>query len=74
MAGTRKGGLKAARTNRTRYGAYNDEDFYKTIGRKGGLTRGALNKDGTGRGFAGNIERAVEAGRKGAEARKAKWD
>lgn len=71
MAGTRAGGLKAAKTNRMRYGS-GDNDFYKTIGRKGGHTRGALNSDGTGRGFAGNPERATEAGRKGVRSRIAK--
>lgn len=71
MAGTRKGGLKAAKTNRMRYGA-GDNDFYKTIGRKGGNTRGDFNKDGTGRGFAADPQRAADAGRKGVGARAAK--
>ena len=42
MAGTRAGGLKAAKTNRKRYG----KNFYRDIGRKGGSKN-----DGTG-GFA----------------------
>lgn len=71
MAGTRKGGLKTTATNRTRYGS-GETDFYKVIGRKGGLTRGPLNADGTGRGFAGSPERAHEAGLKGLAVRKAK--
>lgn len=32
MSGTRKGGLKAANTNKEKHG----KDFYKEIGRKGG--------------------------------------
>lgn len=37
MAGTRKGGLKAAQTNKQRYG----ENFFKTIGKAGGtVSRG----------------------------------
>jgi general stress protein YciG len=54
MAGTEKGGRKAAATNKQRYGM----SFYEQIGRKGG-------KISRGGGFATNRELAVEAGRKG---------
>lgn len=54
MPGTRAGGLKAAETNRLKYG----EDFYVNIGRKGG-------RIGRTGGFAASHERAVKAGRKG---------
>lgn len=54
MAGTKKGGVKAAETNKERYGS----DFYKKIGKVGGQ------KSTTG-GFAANPELAREAGRKG---------
>lgn len=57
MAGTRAGGLRAAATNKTRYGL----NFYETIGRIGGrVSRGG--------GFAVNRDLAVEAGRKGGRA------
>jgi general stress protein YciG len=56
MAGTKEGGMRAAETNRRRYG----ENFYPQIGRKGGkLSRGG--------GFALNHDLAVEAGRKGGQ-------
>lgn len=52
--GTKEGGLKAAATNKMKYG----KDFYKIQGTKGGkLSRGG--------GFASNRELAVRAGRKG---------
>jgi general stress protein YciG len=54
MAGTKAGGIKAAATNRQRYGL----SFYRSIGRKGG-------KISRGGGFARNHDLAVEAGRKG---------
>ena len=54
MAGTPEGGLKAAASNRQRYGS----DFYRTIGRAGG-------KISRGGGFASNPELAREAGRRG---------
>jgi len=54
MAGTKAGGLKAAATNRAKYG----DDFYQNIGRKGGQ------KGHTG-GFAANPELAKLAGAKG---------
>lgn len=53
MSGTLKGGRKAAKTNRVRYG----KDFYAKIGAKGG-------KLGTTGGFAASRTQAVEAGRK----------
>lgn len=54
MSGTKEGGIKAAQSNKERYGA----DFYKKIGKAGGIK-------GTTGGFAANIELAREAGRKG---------
>lgn len=54
MAGTKAGGIKAARTNKERQG----EDFYARIGSIGG-------KNGHTGGFAANPELAREAGRKG---------
>ncbi len=63
MAGTKDGGLKAAATNKTKYGA----EFYASIGAKGG-------KRGKTGGFASEIkgadgltgkERARLAGSKG---------
>lgn len=54
MAGTKAGGLKAAQTNRTRYG----KDFYRDIGRRGG-------QNGHTGGFAANPELARIAGAKG---------
>lgn len=54
MAGTRAGGLKAAKTNRVK----NGPDFYARIGRKGG-------KNGHTGGFASNPDLARIAGRKG---------
>lgn len=69
MAGTREGGLKAAATNKQRYGDGRNgtESFYSRIGRKGGsVSRGG--------GFALSHERAVEAGRKGGSVSKRKHD
>jgi general stress protein YciG len=57
MAGTRKGGFRAAATNKQRYGI----DFYRNIGRMGGQ------KSRNG-GFAKNPQLAREAGRKGGQA------
>lgn len=54
MAGTKAGGLKAAATNKAKYG----EDFYKKAGQRGG-------RNGHTGGFASNRELAKEAGRKG---------
>lgn len=54
MAGTQLGGLKAAITNKMRYG----KNFYWTIGALGG-------RKSRGGGFAQNPDLAREAGRKG---------
>lgn len=54
MAGTKTGGLRAAKTNKEKYG----ENFYQEIGRKGG-------KLGTTGGFYVNRELARIAGAKG---------
>lgn len=54
MAGTRKGGLKCAQTNKERYGT----DFYKKIGAKGGAKS-------IGGGFAYIPGLAQSAGAKG---------
>lgn len=54
MSGTRKGGIKAARTNKVRHG----RDFYAEIGRQGG-------KISRGGGFAANRELARRAGKVG---------
>lgn len=64
MAGNRKGGVKAAQTNKERYG----NNFYMAIGALGGK------KSRTG-GFAANPELARLAGQKGGKAsRKRKSD
>lgn len=57
MAGTMRGGMKAAATNKKRYGA----NFYQTIGRAGGIVS-------RGGGFAQNPELARRAGRIGGQA------
>lgn len=62
MAGTREGGLKAAKANRERHG----QDFYKRLGRRGGAA-------GHTGGFAGNSELARELGHKGGLARAEKY-
>ena len=54
MSGTKEGGLKAAATNKAKYG----KDFYKNAGRKGG-------QNGHTGGFFANPTLAREAGRKG---------
>ena len=54
MAGTKSGGLRAANTNKTKYG----RDFYAKIGAKGGR------KSRTG-GFYANPELASRAGKIG---------
>lgn len=54
MAGTKAGGVKAGKTNKERHG----EDFYKTIGARGGRKTGP-------KGFALNRELARTAGAKG---------
>ncbi len=59
MPGTKMGGMKAAETNKKRYG----KEFYVRIGAIGG-------KKSTGGGFAANPELARIAGAKGGRARK----
>lgn len=54
MSGTKAGGMKAAATNKQRYG----DDFYCRIGKKGGA-------NGHTGGFAANQELARIAGKKG---------
>ena len=54
MAGTKAGGMKAAATNKAKYGA----EFYARIGKVGG-------QNGTTGGFAANPELAKIAGAKG---------
>lgn len=54
MAGTKKGGVEAAKTNKSKYGA----DFYARIGAMGG-------KKGKTGGFYANRELARIAGAKG---------
>lgn len=54
MVGTKKGGLRAAKTNKERHG----KDFYSRIGALGGLR-------GTTGGFAADHELARLAGAKG---------
>lgn len=60
--GTKQGGLKAAATNKDRYG----DDFYKRIGAKGGKIGG-----GKG-GFRNNSELAKRASKKGIIAQRKK--
>ncbi len=57
MAGTKAGGIKAAMTNKQRYGM----NFYETIGAAGG-------RKSTGGGFAKNRELAKIAGQRGGKA------
>jgi uncharacterized protein len=54
MAGTKEGGMKAAQTNKTKYG----KAFYAMIGAKGGKKTGM-------KGFALNRDLARAAGAKG---------
>lgn len=55
MAGTKEGGLKGKQTLYKKYG----EDYFKEMGRKGGMVSSPL------KGFGSNRQRAVDAGRKG---------
>lgn len=61
MPGTKHGGVKAAATNKSRYG----ESFYVKIGAVGG-------RKSTGGGFAKNPELARIAGAKGGRASRKK--
>lgn len=59
MPGTKRGGLRAAATNKARHG----QDFYKTIAK---LSHAAWRANGRKpRGFSVDTERASAAGRKG---------
>lgn len=62
MSGTKAGGIKAAATNKKKYG----KDFYKVNGAKGGR------KGHTG-GFASNPALAIVAGKKGGENSRRGW-
>ena len=56
MAGNKIGAAKAAATNKARHG----EDFYKTIGARGGLAKVST------KGFGGmSVDKRSAAGRKG---------
>ena len=66
MSGTREGSKKAIATIREKHGA----DFFKNIGRKGGIKTAA---DGVFKGFAVS-GKASEAGRKGGLRRKELYD
>lgn len=59
MCGTKVGGLKAAETNKKKYG----EDFYVNMGRKGGLAQ-------VPKGFSMNVKLARKAGKKGGKTSK----
>lgn len=61
MAGSKIGGVKAAKTNKVRHG----KDYYKRIGAIGG-------KNGTTGGFAANRKLVSEAGAKGGRKSKRK--
>lgn len=54
MSGTKIGGLRAAKTNKKKYG----EDFYVKMGHLGGLAQ-------VPKGFSMNIKLASKVGRKG---------
>lgn len=61
MSGNRKGGIKAAKTNKEKYG----DNFYKEIGRKGGSKSHPETRP-----FAANPELARIAGQKGGQTSK----
>ena len=65
MTGTREGARKAAITNKERHG----EDFYRTIGAKGGRNGhiGGFNSDKVGKDGLTGFERARIAGKKGGQ-------
>lgn len=68
MAGTNRGGMKAARTNKARYG----DNFYAVIGQKGGKrgkTGGFASLHKGADGLTGR-ERARLAGKKGGQVSK----
>lgn len=62
MSGTKAGGIKAAATNKKKYG----KDFYKVQGAKGG-------RNGHTGGFASNPALAVVAGKRGGEKSRRGW-
>jgi general stress protein YciG len=62
MAGNKAGGIKAAATNKAKYGV----DYYKSIGALGG----SIGRTG---GFYANKELAVKAGRKGGIVSRRVW-
>ncbi len=62
MSGTVAGGIKAAEKNIERHG----KDFFKTIGKIGGLAKNPR------KGFGSNKERAIASGRLGGLAKKKK--
>lgn len=63
MAGSREGGLKAAKVNTEKHG----DNFYSEIGRIGGAVKGVR------RGFAANNDLAREAGSLGGKNSKRIW-
>lgn len=62
MSGTKAGGIKAAATNKKKYG----KDFYKVNGAKGG-------RNGHTGGFASNPALAIVAGKRGGENSRRGW-
>lgn len=65
MSGTKAGGLKTSLAIKKRYG----EDYYKTIGKKGGISPKTKPS-----GFAANRELASIAGKKGGSTPRVKRD
>lgn len=73
IAGTRAGGIKAAATNKQRYGL----NYYEQIGRKGGkISRGGWFHPDYVDPLTGKTghENAVEAGKKGGQAYRRKME
>jgi len=69
MAGTKAGGLRAAQTNKAKYG----DDFYANIGKKGGTngnTGGFANDTKIGKDGLTGRQRASIAGAKGGKVSK----